>query len=111
MEHQTLSNMRSTRTTDDFRAICERVAGINLAKFFHPWLREEYFPSHSYCWSITQDGSNCNIDIRIEQFQQNQIFWITIDFTLTARWQGKTLLLYGTAFRLSRLLSLFYPSH
>lgn len=72
-----------TATTDDFRAICERVSGIKLEKFFHQWLREEYFPSYCYAWSWTQDGSNYNIHLAIEQLQQNHIFWIPIDVTVT----------------------------
>jgi aminopeptidase N len=72
-----------TATTDDFRAVCERVSGINLENFFHQWIYEEYFPSYSYSWRSKPGGSSYNIQLEIQQLQQNHIFWMPIDVTVT----------------------------
>ncbi|MCI0494253.1 M1 family metallopeptidase, partial [candidate division KSB1 bacterium] len=72
-----------TATTDDFQAICERVSGIDLEKYFYQWLHEEYFPTYSYAWSATQNGANYDIQLQIEQLQQNHTFWMPIDVTVT----------------------------
>lgn len=72
-----------TATTDDFRAVCERVSGINLEKFFHQWIYEEYFPSYSYSWRSTAGGSSYNIQLEIQQLQENYTFWMPIDVTIT----------------------------
>lgn len=72
-----------TATTDDFRAVCERVSGINLEKYFHQWRFEEYFPTYSYAWSWKQNGANYDIQLQIEQMQQNHTFWMPIDVSIT----------------------------
>ncbi len=73
----------STATTEDFQEICETVSGMDLDKFFHQWIYEEYFPRYSYAWNWVQNGSDYNIQLDIEQTQENYIFWMPIDITIT----------------------------
>lgn len=84
-----------TATTDDFQAICEQVSGMNLDKFFHQWIYEEYFPRYYYSWNYSQNGLEYNIGLEIEQnrtindpdmakqSQTDYIFWMPIDVTVT----------------------------
>ncbi|MDZ7334119.1 MAG: M1 family aminopeptidase [candidate division KSB1 bacterium] len=72
-----------TATTEDFKAICERVSGINLEKFFQQWIFKEYFPKYRYSWNWQKNGTNYDIQLTIEQLQTNQIFWMPIDVTIT----------------------------
>jgi hypothetical protein len=69
-------------TTEDFQAICEDVSGMNLDKFFHQWIYEEFYPNYSFSWSWTQNGPDYNIQLNIEQLQNNHIFWMPIDITV-----------------------------
>ncbi len=83
-EYYNESHLRyGTATTDDFRATCERVSGINLERFFYQWLYEEYFPTYSYTWSWKQNSTNYDIQLHIEQKQTNFTFWMPIDVTVT----------------------------
>jgi hypothetical protein len=70
-------------TTEDFQAICENVSGMNLEKFFHQWIYEEFYPNYTFSWSWVQNGSNYDIQLEIEQLQTNHIFWMPIDVTVT----------------------------
>jgi len=72
-----------TATTEDFRVVCEKVSGMNLEKFFHQWIYGEYFPTYSYAWIETQNGSDYDIQLQIDQLQTNQLFWMPIDVTVT----------------------------
>lgn len=76
-------------TTEDFQAICENISGMNLDKFFHQWIYEEFYPNYSFSWSWVQNGSNYNILLEIEQLQTNHIFWMPIDVTVTTE-NGET---------------------
>jgi hypothetical protein len=72
-----------TATTENFQTICEQVSGINLDRFFHQWIYEEYFPHYSYSWDWVKNGSVYDIDLEIRQEQTNYIFWMPIDVTVT----------------------------
>jgi aminopeptidase N len=80
-----------TATTEDFQAICQAVSGINLEKFFQQWIYEEYYPNYSYSWNWIQNGPHYDIQLEIEQLQNNHIFWMPIDITVTTT-QGETTL-------------------
>jgi hypothetical protein len=71
-----------TATTEQFQAISEQVSGINLEKFFQQWIYEEFYPKYEYTWSWTQNGSNYDIQLDIEQTQNNHIFWMPIEITI-----------------------------
>jgi len=72
-----------TATTEDFRAICERVAGINLERFFQQWIYRDFFPKYRYSWNWQKNGAQYDIQLTIDQLQTNQIFWMPIDVTVT----------------------------
>jgi hypothetical protein len=72
-----------TATTEEFQAICEQVSGMDLEKFFHQWIYEEYFPRYSFSWNCVQSGSEYNIELEIQQTQTNYIFWMPIDVTIS----------------------------
>lgn len=72
-----------TATTEEFQAISEQVSGMNLKKFFHQWIYEEYFPQYSFSWQWVQSGSEYNIALEIQQTQTNHIFWMPIDVTIS----------------------------
>jgi hypothetical protein len=71
-----------TATTEQFQAICEQVSGMNLEKFFHQWIHEEYYPRYAYSWDWTQNGLLYDIELEIQQKQTNHIFWMPIDITV-----------------------------
>jgi len=72
-----------TATTKEFRAICEQVSGINLENFFHQWIYEEYYPQYTVNWNWIQNGPNYDIQLEIRQEQENHLFWMPIDVTIT----------------------------
>jgi aminopeptidase N len=78
-----------TATTEDFQAICEQHSGIDLNKFFHQWIYEEFFPYYAYSWDWVQNGSHFDIQLEIQQLQENYIFRMPIDITVTIA-QGDT---------------------
>ena len=71
-----------TATTEEFQAISEQVSGMDLDKFFHQWIYEEYFPRYSYSWDWIENGSNYEIQLEIHQEQDDHIFWMPIDITV-----------------------------
>jgi aminopeptidase N len=72
-----------TATTEDFQAICEQVSGMDLSWFFHQWIYEEYFPRYSYSWDWHRNGFQYNVNLNIRQMQDNYIFRMPIDITIT----------------------------
>ncbi len=72
-----------TATTEGFQTICEHISGMDLDRFFHQWIYEEYFPHYSYSWDWVHNGSGYVIDLEIRQEQTNYIFWMPIDITVT----------------------------
>ena len=72
-----------TATTEEFHAICEQVSERNLDKFFHQWLFEEYYPRYSFSYDWTTDGSHYDIQLTVQQTQDNYLFWMPIDITVT----------------------------
>jgi aminopeptidase N len=72
-----------TVTTEQFRALCERISGKNLEKFFHQWIYEEYYPRYSFSWDWASNESGYDIGLTIRQDQENWIFWMPIDVTVT----------------------------
>ena len=77
-------HQHGTATTEEFQAVCEQVAGINLDKFFHQWIYEEYYPQYTYGYNISPEGNGYNINVTINQTQENTIlFWMPIDLKVT----------------------------
>jgi len=72
-----------TATTEEFRIICEQVSGINLEKFFHQWIYEEYYPNYVIDWSWAELDENYEVQLQIQQEQENHVFWMPIEVTVT----------------------------
>jgi len=72
-----------TATTEEFQAICEQVSGMDLEKFFHQWIYEEYFPRYSFSWTWVQNGSEYDIELELRQTQTNALFWMPVDVTVS----------------------------
>jgi len=81
--YSSLEHQYGTANSEEFQAICEQVSGMKLDKFFHQWLHEEYFPHYSFSWNWTQNGSDYDIQLEIQQLQENYIFWMPVDITVT----------------------------
>ncbi len=69
--------------TEEFKDICEQVSGRDLDAFFHEWIYEEGFPHYSYAWSYQPSGDTYEISLTIDQLQENWIFWMPIEVTVT----------------------------
>ncbi|MFH1314500.1 MAG: M1 family aminopeptidase [Candidatus Eisenbacteria bacterium] len=70
-------------TTEQFRDICETVTGRDFDQFFHQWVYEEGFPFYHYTWSYEAIPSSYEISLTIEQLQENEIFHMPIQVTVT----------------------------
>ncbi len=79
----------ASANTEDFQAICEQVTGMNLSNFFHQWVYEEYCPRYSFQWAATQNGSQYDVELEIEQNQINHLFWMPLDIRITSA-EGET---------------------
>ena len=94
-----------TATTEGFQAVCEQVSGLDLEKFFHQWIHEEFYPVYSYSWTVNVSGSGYDIDLEIRQEQTNHIFWMPIDVTVTTSTGEQTFVVWDSlasqSFRLS----------
>ena len=78
-----------TTSSEGFQAICEQVSGMNLDRFFQQWLHEEYFPRYSFSWNTSSGGSDHTIHLEIRQEQDNELFWMPLDITITTT-EGET---------------------
>ncbi len=54
-------------STEDFRAVCESISGMDLNFFFDQWIYDEYYPQYQY--SFGQNGSNYSAHVNIKQIQ------------------------------------------
>jgi hypothetical protein len=70
-------------TTEEFRDVCEAVAGRDFDAFFHQWVYEEGFPHYLYSWTYEPIADSYEISLTIEQLQQNHIFTMPIQVTVT----------------------------
>jgi aminopeptidase N len=70
-------------TTEQFRDICEAVTGRDFDQFFHQWVYEEGFPYYHYAWTYQPVPSSYEITLAIEQIQENEIFQMPIQVTVT----------------------------
>jgi hypothetical protein len=85
-----------TAVTEDFLAVCEEISGLNLEKFFHQWIYEEYYPTYAYTWNWTQSGNNYDVELEIQQLQTNHIFWMPIDVRVTTTGGLKTFVIWDS---------------
>jgi hypothetical protein len=85
-----------TATTEEFRDLCEAVAGMDLDAFFHQWIYEEYYPTYGYEWSATQNGGSWDVDLTINQLQTNHVFWMPIDVRVNTTAGETTLVVWDS---------------
>jgi aminopeptidase N len=70
-------------TTEEFRDICEAVAGRDFDHFFHQWVYEEGFPYYHYSWTYEPVPASYEITLTIDQLQQNTVFYMPIQIQVT----------------------------
>jgi aminopeptidase N len=72
-------------TTQDFRAVCEQVSGLDLDPFFNDWIYGTLFPRYIYSFYSEPDGGGYLAHVRIEQMQVSspQVFDMPIDLRFT----------------------------
>jgi len=71
-----------TAVTEDFRAVCEQVAGRDLGRFFQEWVYGEYYPQYRWRWSSAPAGGGWDVSVTLEQTQTWQLFWMPVDVTI-----------------------------
>jgi len=69
--------------TEEFRDLCEGVAGRDFDQFFHQWIYEEGFPFYHFTWDYEDIAASYQINLTIEQLQQNEIFHMPIKVRVT----------------------------
>jgi len=71
-------------TTEQFIEHCNEISSINLDKFFHQWIFEEYYPDYSYYWTTTEVDSGYIVNLTLNQEQTNTgMFWMPIDIRVS----------------------------
>jgi hypothetical protein len=70
-------------TTEEFRDLCESVAGRDFDAFFHQWVYEEGFPFYYYTWDYQEVPASYEINLTIGQLQENTVFHMPIRVTVT----------------------------
>jgi hypothetical protein len=59
------------------------VTGRDFDQFFHQWVYEEGFPYYHYTWSYEAIPASYEISLTITQLQENEIFQMPIQVTVT----------------------------
>jgi hypothetical protein len=57
--------------TADLQAALEDVSGRDLQAFFQQWIHGEYFPRYRYSYTMTPEGEDTRLILRVEQTQTN----------------------------------------
>jgi aminopeptidase N len=70
-------------TTEQFRDLCEQVSGRDFDHFFQQWVYEEGFPLYHYTWDYQPIPSSYEINLTIDQIQENVVFHMPIEVTVT----------------------------
>jgi aminopeptidase N len=88
-----------TATTEDFRAVCENIAGTQLGYFFNQWIYGEKYPQYSYSWSSRPAATGYDVSIRVLQTTQTanpSFFTMPIDVKLSTAGWDTTIVLFHT---------------
>lgn len=73
----------ASATTEQFQAICEETAGMDLERFFDQWIYGEYIPIYEYDWRIRSVDGDPSVEMVINQVQDNTgEFWMPIDIVV-----------------------------
>ncbi len=86
-------------TSEDFQAVCERVAGSSLDWFFQQWLYGENYPRYAYTWNATPDtNTHWRVTITIRQTTETShpsFFVMPIDVQLSNTARDTTVTLFN----------------
>jgi len=64
------SYLYSNASTNDFKAVCEKVSGKNLSQFFNQWVyKGEGIIELAYDWNAEASGSEFDLVLNLEQLQ------------------------------------------
>jgi hypothetical protein len=82
----------SSATTQEFRAVCEQVSGLNLEQFFNDWLYGSNCPLYTYGYYSYPEGGGFHARVKVEQHQATQppVFDMPIDLRFTSDVQSST---------------------
>jgi aminopeptidase N len=83
-------------TTEQFRDVCEAVAGRDFDDFFHQWVYEEGFPYYHYSWTYEPVPASYEISLTIDQLQTNTVFHMPIQVTVTTTAGDTTIVVEDT---------------
>ena len=86
-----------TATTEDFQALSEQVSGMDLEKFFHQWIYEEWYPHYSFYW-LSEDLGDGNYKVLgiVNQIQtEGPIFEMPVDLTIQTVSGDTTVVLFS----------------
>jgi len=86
-----------TATTEDFQAICERVSGKELGKFFQQWIYDEWHPEYYFTWNWDDLGNGqFKVYGNIKQTQKiGPIFEMPLDITIQTKIGDTTFVLFN----------------
>jgi hypothetical protein len=79
-------------TTQDFRAVCEQVSGLDLDPFFNDWIYGSLFPRYIYAFYSKPEPGGYQVTVRLEQIQNSspQVFDMPVDLKFTSGGQTAT---------------------
>ncbi|MBP7937433.1 MAG: Ig-like domain-containing protein [Phycisphaerae bacterium] len=78
-------------TTEDFRAVFEKVSGKELGWFFDEWIYKGGAPYYRYGWQQVQIGAQRWLRLLVQQYQTNYpLFKMPIDITVTTSLSART---------------------
>lgn len=84
-------------TTEDFRSVCESVAGQDLEWFFEQWVYGVYRPTYEYGWSDSTSGSHHIVTLDLNQAQTNAgLFKMPLDVLLTSASRDTTCVIWDS---------------
>ena len=67
-------------TTEDFRAACEQVSGLDLAQYFQQWIYGEYYPQYKTSTGYqASPGGGYDVTLQLQQIQTWQLFKMPLD--------------------------------
>jgi aminopeptidase N len=74
----------SNAATENFKAVCESVSGIDLDPFFGEWVYQAGYPEYEYAWTSFHDGLRHRLDLYLDQVQSEApVFTLPVEIRVT----------------------------
>jgi aminopeptidase N len=74
----------SNADTEQFKAVCEAVSGMDLTAFFDEWVYQAGFPWYGYSWLTYEAGGYHYVRARVIQVQTSApVFTIPVEFMVS----------------------------